>query len=144
MTGIWTPFGQKHWDPRVGETYVAKRHAEGCAGDNGRCKLEPERGPRLVVPPTPFDPALEPRRVMTTLRYCRRHAGAVTAADLLTRIRGLKGQIEAVAKQRWPHGHVPDFDRARLDWMLLGTPEYRAFLVELEQGRRAAHGVPIL
>lgn len=133
------------FDPRVGTTPIALRYRDiHCDGAMGLCPIPPERGPRLAVPPKPYDIALPQAPGMTLLHYCRRHMQEATPHELLDRDRYVKGEIEAFAKAHWPHGTVPDFERARIVWMLVGTPEYRQFLIEVERGRKTVAGIRIL
>lgn len=96
------------------------------------CLRMVSRAPRLIVPSqTPAAFGHRPMRVMTTLHYCEPHVRTqpVKAAELLTG--KLKGQIEARAKVARPDGFRPDFEAAFIEWVLVTTPEYRAFLRDL-------------
>jgi hypothetical protein len=130
----------------AGGQYVPARYAQmRCDGAMGLCLLSPERAPRIVVPPRPFALAaeLKPLRVWTTLHYCRRHQGECNAPELL--VAKMRRDIEAVAKAKWPHEYRPDFAAAFVEWILVTTPEYRAFLEKLEIGRtHSRQGVPVL
>jgi hypothetical protein len=138
------PLRQHDWDPRIGSVYVAARYAQmRCDGAMGGCAIPPERAPRIIVPPRPFDPALPPRRVWTTLHFCRLHQAEVTAEDIL-RDRQIRADIERVAKLKWPHGFTADFDNARIEWLLVTTPEYREFLTKIEHGLQAPQGVRLV
>ena len=123
-----------------GGIYVAARFAQmRCDGRMGGCTVPPARAPRLVVPPAPwrmFGPT--PLRMMTTLHYCEMHKGECTLDMLLGD--KIKADFEAVAKRKWSHEHTPDFDAAFIEWVLVTTPEYRAFLESIE----VASGIPQL
>lgn len=136
---------------KISDHYVAQRYSQmKCDGAMGLCILPPARGLMIIVPPKPFafEAEIEPLRIFTTLHYCERHiateASKVFPADLLKD--RMKAQIEARAKMKWPHEYTPDFDRARLHWELVGTPEYRAFLERLEEKGRvlSKQGIPLL
>lgn len=139
--------------------YVPARFAQmRCDGAMGLCPIAPERAPRLIVPPKipnrrPLPPRLAARiaglalsagslRLMTTLHYCRRHLSEVKIEELLTGPR--KRQLEDAARARWPHKLEPDFERAWIEWLLVTTPEYLAFLGLIEVGLRRVGGVDIL
>lgn len=146
----------------AGGEYVAARYAQmRCDGAMGRCKLPPERAPRLVVPAAPgivlttdgekplparavwlLGAAPKPLRMMTTLHYCRRHQPEITPATLL--VDKVKADFERAAKQKWSHEYRLDFASAYIDWILVTTPEYRAFLETIEIGRKSFGGIPLL
>lgn len=90
------------------------------------------RAPRLIVPSrTPGLPLHRPVRVMTTLHYCEPHVQTqpVKPADVLND--KMKAKIEGHAKIGRPDGFRPDFEAAFIEWVLVTTPEYRAFLRDL-------------
>lgn len=142
----------------AGGEYVAARYAQmRCDGNAGRCKLPPIRAPRLVVPARSrigeLDYFYEPIWKFTTLHYCERHKAECTIEALLDAPSPYgrwttRRDIETVAKRKWPHALVPDFDRAWLEWLLTTTPEYRRFLEIIEESAGIMvdpwQGVPVL
>lgn len=129
---------QRELDKGAGGIYVAAGLSQmRCDGMMGNCLIPPARAPRLIVPPKPFVPEaiLAPRRVWTTLHYCERHKHELTV-EMLLGDRKLKADLEAVCKAKWPQEYRPDFDAARIQWILVTTPEYRDFLLKLERGRQ--------
>ena len=143
------PLLKSTFDPRLGESWVPARFAQmRCDGGMGGCRNTVARAPRIIIPATPWALDIPPRRVWTTLHYCELHAhseaqnGKLLLAVLSDQV---KAQVEAVAKAKWPHGHKPDFDRARIEWMLVTTPEYLKWLAGIEVANRTAYsGVKLL
>lgn len=92
------------------------------------------RGLRLIVPPIaglPATPDYRAVRMMTTLHLCDRHAaaGVITAAQLLGPRE--KRNMEEHARGARGLGFKLDFERARIEYVLTTTPEYRDFLASL-------------
>lgn len=117
----------------AGGQYVPARFAQmRCDGMMGRCPLPPIRAPRVIVSPTPFvlGQSPKPLRMMTTLHYCERHKGEITLDALLQD--KVKADFERTARLKWSHEYRPDFDTAFIEWVLVTTPEYRAFLLAIE------------
>ena len=101
--------------------------------DHVGCKAVVRFAPRILVPSVSwFDPSHRPLRMMTTLHYCQLHWPEFTLADALTP--ALKLRFEAAARKARPIGFKPDFDKARVEPVLVTTPEYRAFLAHLAFG----------
>jgi hypothetical protein len=125
-------------DPRAAGLFVPGRFVEmRCDGGAiAPCKNTPQRGARLMVPPLghqfPYPPGLEPIRRFTVLHFCERHKGQCTIGLLLGEP-NCKAIIERAAKRRWPHGTLPDFDKAAIEWLLTTTPDYRDFLERIER-----------
>ena len=105
-----------------------------CDGAVG-CKIEPQRAPRLIVPHVvkPGLLPLRPRRMFTDLHYCEMHRIDIDAAKLAQDLLSpqVKRDFERAAMLKWPLGYKCDFDRAYVEWVLVTTPEYRAFLAAL-------------
>lgn len=144
----------------AGGEYVPARYAQmNCDSITQLgCKLPPIRAPRLEVFPRDrigltLVNIAEPIRKFTTLHYCERHKAECTV-ELILDSRSpygawsIRGEIERIAKARWPHDWKPDFERARIVWMLTTTPEYRRFLEILEETKGLVvdpySGVPLL
>lgn len=122
-------------DTRVSEHWVPARFAQmRCDGAFG-CRNSVARAPRLQVPPKPFIlGGPKNLRMMTTLHYCERHAQQTpppVTAEALLRPK-LIADFERIAKLKWPHDIVPDFEAAWIEWVLVTTPEYRRFLAAIE------------
>lgn len=105
-----------------------------CDGDPN-CKLDPHRAPVIMVPHKfVFGQRLEkPRRMFTDLHYCDWHRVNLDDAKLLEALLSarVKQDFEAAAKIKWPLGYSCDFEKARVEWVLVTTPEYRNFLASL-------------
>lgn len=133
----------------AGGEYVAGRYAQmHCDSAKWlRCPLPPIRAPRLVVFPRTtlgFEPVFiaTPIYKFTTLHYCERHKNECSAETILDSRAPwgpwtIRREIEEIAKRKWAHDLKPDFDNARLEWMLTTTPEYRRFLEMLEEGMQS-------
>lgn len=133
----------------AGGEYVPARYAQMHCDSSLilRCPLPPIRAPRLCVFPRTtldFNPVFiaKPIYKFTTLHYCERHKGECTVDKILDSRAPwgpytIRREIEEIAKRRWSHDMVPDFDNAKLEWMLVTTPEYRRFLEMIEEGMRA-------
>jgi hypothetical protein len=129
----------------AGGQYVPARFAQmRCDGAMARCALPPERAPRIVVPARPFLPwGPQPLRMWTTLHYCERHKHECTVETALGDRD--KAQLEQIAGRKWSQEYRPDFDMARIEWILVTTPEYRKFLEKIELGIvHSRQGVPVL
>ena len=103
-----------------------------CDGIGCRTAFPPEplRAPRLIVPSrTGFAPGHKPFRIMTALHYCSLHTGQFDLAAALTD--ALKARAEQVVRKIRPLGFKLEFDATRVEWVLVTTPEYRAFLTAL-------------
>lgn len=108
-----------------------------CDGDP-HCKLDPHRAPRIIVPHVE-KPGLrleKPRRMFTDLHYCDWHRVNLDDQKLVEALLSpkVKQDFEAIAKIKWPLGYTCDFEKAKVDWVLVTTPEYRAFLAALGYG----------
>ncbi len=91
------------------------------------CGHQVRRAPRIVVPSrTPKMRGHTPLRIMTTVHYCDLHAGSFKLDDYWTDT--IKRRVEDRGKQLRPPGWRPDFEAARVETVLVTTPEYRAFL----------------
>jgi hypothetical protein len=136
------PQAQHVFDPRVGTTYVPARYAQ-MRCDHIGCRLPPLRAPVLVVPLVPFTiPGPRPIRMYNTMHFCERHKAECTVELIL--VPKVKADIEAHAKRRTINGeYKADFEAAHIDWILVTTPEYRAFLTQLELGLATVNGVPV-
>lgn len=98
--------------------------------DHIGCKIEPMRAPRVVVfSVTPFAFEHRPLKMMTTLHYCELHKGEPKIDDLLGK--KVKAEFEAIAKIKRPLDFKCDFEHAIIEFVLITTPEYRAFLAGL-------------
>lgn len=98
--------------------------------DHIGCKNEPMRAPRVVVfSVTPFELGHRPLKMMTTLHYCELHKGELKVEDLLPK--KIKRDFEAIAKKKRPLDFKCDFEHAMIEYVLVTTPEYRAFLAGL-------------
>ena len=145
-------------DPRVGNTWISDRYATmRCDGGTGGCHLAVALAPRIHIPPRPIDEnAPDALRAWTTLHYCTAHAFQLLPAversrqekrlvELLLSDRGMRGQLEAVAKRKWPHDYRPDFDHAYLKWWRVTTPEYRQYLSKLQlDNMTRVEGAPLI
>lgn len=101
--------------------------------DHLGCPIPPSRAPRVVVfSKTPFEPDHRPLKMMTTLHYCEMHRGELKIEDLLTP--QIKLDFEKTARIARPIGFKPNFEFAHIEWVLVTTPEYRAFLLKLGAG----------
>jgi hypothetical protein len=99
------------------------------------CRNSVKYAPRILVPSaTLLVPGHLPLRMMTTLHYCEMHISAPAVTDFLTP--ALKVKFERAARQQRPIGFKCDFERARIEPVLVTTPEYRAFLEHLLAGPR--------
>lgn len=125
---------------RTGSGLFLPRHALGEADttrlvmrcDHPGCNNQVHRAPRIVVPSqTPFEPLHRPIKVMTELHFCQPHATdkALDPQAYLTPRE--KANIEQIARQHRPAEFKPDFEAAVVQWVLVTTPEYRAFLQKL-------------
>lgn len=99
--------------------------------DHAGCRLVPDDAPRIVVPSrTPEEPGHRPIRIMTTLHYCTPHrAGDFKAADWLNDRN--KAQVEQLARQARPADFRPDFEAATVEWVLVASNEYTAYLQKM-------------
>ena len=113
---------------RVTDTEFAERHPVVIMHcDAPGCLRQVRRAPRIIVPSrTPLEPGHRPVRIMTTLHYCDAHAHVFDQREYLTDRR--KSEIENFARHRRPLRWKPDFDAARIEAVLVTTPEYRRFL----------------
>jgi hypothetical protein len=108
---------------------------------NLHCPNTPSRAPRLIVcSKTPFAPDHKPIKMFTTLHYCELHKGELKAEHLLSA--RVVRDFEECARLKRPHGFKCDFDKAFIEFVLTGTPEYRRFEKALGLGGkyRAAIG----
>jgi hypothetical protein len=97
-------------------------------GEDGFCYREPKRAPRIILPSrTPHMFGHRPIRIMTTLHFCDGHRGGFDVGSYWTD--KVKARAEKVAREIRPFGFRPDFDRSRLEMVLITTPEYRLFLL---------------
>jgi hypothetical protein len=143
----------------AGGEYVAGRYAQMRCDSTTmlNCPLPPIRAPRLVVYPRTLIAGAavfiaKPIYTFTTLHYCERHRRDCTVEKLLRakiapwRAGTILSEIENLAKRQWSHDLVPDLDNARIEWMLTTTPEYRDYLVAIENGmkRDPWTGMPLL
>lgn len=105
-----------------------------CDADSA-CRIEPHRGIRLLIPHRfqMGQERLPPRRVMTPFHFCEQHRVTADEAKLVAALltRDVIRDVEAAAKIKWPLGYKCDFDNTTIDWVLVTTPEYRAFLAAL-------------
>ena len=91
------------------------------------CKNEVAWAPRIYIPSrTPFAAGNDPIRVMTTLHSCDLHRGSFRIEDILDG--KLKRKVELQANRVRVIGFKPDFEAAKLEYVRVTTPEYRAFL----------------
>lgn len=105
-----------------------------CDGD-ATCKLPPHRAPRLIVPHK-FrfgEDQLMPRRMMTLLHFCEQHRVQLDEGKLVQSLLtgSVRRDFERMARHKWPLGYTCDFEKARIEWVLVTTPEYRAFMAAL-------------
>jgi hypothetical protein len=97
------------------------------ACDVPRCLAMVRRAPRIVVPSmTPDEPGHAPFKIMTTLHYCDEHKNTFRASLYWTDANKRKAEI--IAKQIRPAGFRLDFEAARVELLLVTTPEYRDFM----------------
>ena len=90
------------------------------------CLAMVRRAPRIVLPSrTPLAPGHAPLRVMTTLHYCDAHRATFQPALYWTD--AIKRRVEIQARALRPADFRPDFEAARVEMVLVTTPEYRAF-----------------
>jgi hypothetical protein len=82
--------------------------------------------PRIVVPPRAECPSIRPLRIMTTLHYCDTHRDYFDVQRYLSATQ--KRRIERQARELFGPDWRPDFEAARVEHVLVTTPEYRAFL----------------
>jgi len=95
--------------------------------DHTGCKNEAAWAPRILIPSkTPFAAGNHPIRVMTTLHCCELHRGMFKLEDILDG--KLKAKVEATANRVRVIGFKPEFEQAKLEYVRVTTPEYRAFL----------------
>jgi hypothetical protein len=89
-----------------------------------------KRAPRVVLPSkTPFELGHTPLKIMTTLHYCETHRGTFHLGLYWTD--KIKRRAEDRARQIRPYGFRCDFEAARVEMVLVTTPEYRAFMRDL-------------
>lgn len=105
-----------------------------CDGEVG-CPNQVMRAPRMIVPHTFKVGQLfqKPRHMFTDLHYCEIHRARLDDKKLVQALLSpkVKADFERAAKLKWPMGYVCDFERAYIEWVLVTTPEYRAFLAAL-------------
>jgi|GEM_PF-5686341 hypothetical protein len=146
------PQFRHRFDPRLGSVYVAARYAQARC-DHGGCRIPPARGLFVKIPAMPWTvPMPKPIRLRTVLHFCDLHRAEVTATDVLTP--QVKAMVEEIARQLarlpephsryWRTTHRPDFEAAWIEWPLIGTPEYRQFLVDLERNHELPPGVRVI
>jgi hypothetical protein len=125
-------------DPRAGR-WVPQRHREMHCEYAG-CRLPALRSPVVHVPPRPQLHEVDDLHLWSDVHYCERHVGDFTVEGVL---RGaMLGVIEEMARRKWRDPALkPDFENARLEWLLVTTPEYRQWLARLELGRAANEAV---
>lgn len=101
-----------------------------CDFTGHRCRREVRRAPRIIVPSrTPLALGHGPWRIMTTLHYCDLHRDTFHVEDYWTD--AIKARVEQAVRHRRPPGFQPDFDAARVELLLVTTPEYRQFMHDL-------------
>lgn len=124
----------------LGAGILLPRHALGEADtsrlvmrcDHPGCRDQVHRAPRIVVPSrTPLEYGHKPIKVMTELHYCQPHATPLALDVQRWLTPGEKRNIEQLARTHRPAEFKPDFEAARLEWVLVTTPEYRLFLKRL-------------
>jgi hypothetical protein len=101
-----------------------------CDCPAGGCLYEPLRAPRIILPSrTPHMFGHTPLRIMTTLHFCDAHRYGFNVAHYWTD--KVKARAERVAREIRPFGFRPDFEAATLQMVLITTPEYRRFLLDI-------------
>lgn len=99
--------------------------------DHIGCKLDPQRGIKVVVPAKDiFAIGHDPLTMMTTLHYCELHKGEVKLGDLMSA--RVRREFEAIAKQKRPLDFRCNFEVAHIVYVLITTPEYRQFMSRID------------
>lgn len=98
--------------------------------DETGCKNEGAWAPRLMVP-SKFGLLIghRPLRVMTALHYCDLHRGTLKIEDILDG--ALKKRIEDHANRVRPAEWTAEFEKTRIEYVRVTTPEYRQFISTL-------------
>lgn len=101
-----------------------------CDHTGFRCLAEVRRAPIIVIPAcAPFAKIYRAIRIPTPLHFCDKHRDGMDVPTYLTGEQ--KTRIEEAARLIRPALFKPDFEAAFADWVLVTTPEYRAFMVHI-------------
>jgi hypothetical protein len=112
----------------------------GLTCDHAGCKNTPARAPRLIVQSmTPDEPGHKPIRMFTPYHFCEIHRNEIEPDTLLTP--RVKEAFERCARLKRPLDYKCDFEPGEwrgidahgtaLEFVLVTTPEYRAFMAAL-------------
>lgn len=94
--------------------------------DHPGCLRAVTMAPRIVIPAKWMGQPMRPLRIMTTLHCCDLHRATF---DLDAYLSGKqRTRIEREGKDLRGRAFRPDFDAAAVEFVLVSTPEYRAFL----------------
>lgn len=99
------------------------------------CLRQVKYGIRLLIPRTIDGQPAPPFRAMTDQHVCEPHAPGIDASQFITAT--FKERAERAARLR-DAGAKLDFEGARVDPVLVTTPEYRAFLTKIGATRVVA------
>lgn len=99
------------------------------------CPREVRRAPRIVVP-SRDGLVVRPAKVMTTLHYCDLHAWDFRPEEYWTGDQ--KARLEKTLRETGRPDFRPDFERSRIEMVLVTTPEYQDFLWHVGRRLRAA------